>query len=106
MQEQPDLKPRRAQVVVHLPLGRLVQLERGLGLDEYALVDDHVDALSRNLITLVEHGHVDLSTDSMALDSQVPLERRHVYLLEKPEAERVVHVVERADDRMSQLRLD
>jgi hypothetical protein len=35
--------------------------------------------------------------------SQLPLERRHVHLLEKPVAERVVHLVETTNDRFGQL---
>ena len=56
--------------------------------------------------SLVAYRHPHLAANRMSSRPYLPLERRHVHLLEKAVAECVVDLVEAADDRFGQLPLD
>ena len=98
VQEEPYLQICGAEIVEQLAFGGLGSFECRFRLDDEPLVDDHVDTLHRENVSFIRHVGAHLSTDSMTADEQLSLESHRVYVLQKPEAKRVVHLVERPND--------
>jgi hypothetical protein len=63
------------------------------------LIHDHVEPLVRNLMTLVEHRHGELSRNTVLSRDEFALHGHHVDVLEESKTERVVDLEERPDYR-------
>ena len=99
MLEQTYLEVRGAEIVQELALRSFRSLERRLRLDDKPLVDDHVDSVDCQNVPLVRHVRAQLASNTMSAHVKLPLESHDVDVLEKSEAESVVDLIERANDR-------
>lgn len=77
-----------------------------LDLDDQLVVDDHVEPLVGELFTLVHDTNADFPPYLMTATSELSLQRHHINVLEKAEAECVVNLEKRADYGASQLLFD
>src|SRR5688572_10374976 len=83
-----------------------MEFASGLRLYDEAIVDHHVEPLADQGLSLVADDHAHFPTDPVTSRAQLPLEPHDVDVLEKPEAERVVHLVECTNDRPGQFLVD
>jgi len=102
MEEQAKFQARRPQVIGYLAYSTLMQALGRFCLDHQLPVNDHVETLTGNLLTFVEHRDGDFTPDLVAAIPELAGERRDVYMLQKTKSQCVVHVEERPYDRMSQ----
>jgi len=82
-----------AEIVVDLSRSGTVQLIRRLDLHHQFFIDDHVEALSNDLLAFVVDWDEHLSSYRMSTCAQLPFERRYIHLLEKPESKGIVHLI-------------
>jgi hypothetical protein len=87
VQQQTDLEPGRAQVVVELPFRVAMQVFGRLDLDHHFVIDDHVESLMRDLGAVVLDEDVQLPIDTVAAMSQLSFERGCKNVFEKAEPE-------------------
>ena len=79
-----------AEIIEELAFRRFGCFERRLRLDDEPLIDNHVDSLHRQNVSLVCHMSTHLPPNSMAAHEELSLEGHHVNVLEKAEAKSVV----------------
>jgi hypothetical protein len=97
VQEQTDFELGRAEVVVELPFRIAMKVLRRFDLEDHFVIDDHVESLMRDISAGVLNEDVQLPVHTVAAMKQLAFERRRVNVLEKAEAQRSVHGVERSD---------
>jgi hypothetical protein len=97
VQEQTDFELGRAEVVVELPFRIAMKVLRRFDLEDHFVIDDHVESLMRDISAGVLNEDVQLPVRTVAAMKQLAFERRRVNVLEKAEAQRSVHGVERSD---------
>ena len=98
VQEQTDFEIGGPQIIEQLTLsGRCKEL-RGLKLNDNTIVHEKVHSLEADLHALVQNLHGVLTRDSVPAHDELVLQGRRVYAFDESEAERVVDVVEGADD--------
>ena len=73
-----------------------------LSFDYQLLVDDHVEALARQLGALVHHANTAFAGDAVAEIAKLAIESGSVDVLEEAVAEGVIDLVERANHRLRQ----
>ncbi len=66
VEEQADVEPRRAKVVVQLPLGVAMEAFGRFDLDNQSVVDDHVNSLAGDGDTRVLDRDFELSIDAVS----------------------------------------
>ena len=98
VQEKAYLELRSAEIVQELTFRCLWSFECRLSLDDQPLVDDHVDALHCQNVPLIRHVRAYLASNPMPTHVKLPLERHHIDMLVKAEAENVVNLIESAND--------
>ena len=86
MEQEPDLEIRRAEVVVELALGVVVQSFSRFDFHHEFVVDHHVEPLLGDLDATVTNSNAKLSGDAVAAVKQFELEGRSVDVLDKTEA--------------------
>jgi hypothetical protein len=74
----------------------------GLGFDDDVVIDDHVEPLASEQLSLVPDVDPHFARHAMISPEQLPLERRRMEVLEQSVTENVVDLVESADDRCGQ----
>ena len=100
MKYEAELEGRCAKVIVDLAGDCFVQILSGFQFNDKSVVDEHVKALCCELFTLVHDSDAELAYDIVPAAAQLPLERHSVHVLEKSISERIVHLIEGADDRV------
>ena len=98
VKEQSNLEIARPQMAVDLSLCSGLESDGCFAFDHQLFVDDHVQALHRDLFALVTNNDADLALDLVAARDELAFESGSVDVLEKAEAEYVVDLVERPDD--------
>ena len=83
-----------------------MQVRCCLDLDDQLSVHDHIESLLANLVTFVHHGRPNFARDLMPAGDKLSMQADDINAFEKPEAERVVHVVKRPNRGMSQTLLN
>ena len=106
MQEKSDLEGGRAQIAVDLPLGGPGEIGTGLDLHDDPVVHEHVEALGRERLPFVRDLDADFPAHAMSARAQLPFHRLDVHALQEPVSEDVVDLVERADDRVREIRFE
>jgi hypothetical protein len=99
MKQEPNLEIRRAQVTEQLRRGIGMQALRRFDLENELLIDDHVECLPSERLSSIMNRNRDLPIDAMAFYSQVSFQRECVDVFPKSESERLMDVMEHADDR-------
>jgi len=79
-----------------------VELASGLDFYDQLLVDDHVQALFRELLSLVEDTHRDFAANPMFARDELPLQCHCVDVFKESKPESVIDLEECADDRVSE----
>lgn len=79
-------------------MGCFGRLQSRLRLDDESVIDDHINTLNRQYVSLVRHVDAHFSRHAMIAHQQFALESHNVHVLEKSEAKRVVNLVKRTND--------
>lgn len=98
MQEQPDLEWRRMQAIHELPVIVWIEPLRRLHLDDHDIINDEINPISRDGMTIIEYRHVDLASDFVSTAPQLEHQSRAVDSLQKTEPKLVVNNEEGVND--------
>lgn len=83
-----------------------MQVRSRLNLDYQLSIHDHIKSLLANLFTLIEHRCPDFTSDLVAATDELTMQADDINAFEETEAERVIHVEERTNRRVSETLLD
>lgn len=83
VKEQPDLQVCAPEIAEDLSQRALRQRDAGLDLNDDDAEDDHVEALSRDLPTLIQNGDRKLAPNTMSSCAKFLLQGCGVYILEE-----------------------
>ena len=86
------------QVIVHLAPGGFMEIQRGFRLDDDLSINDHIQPLNGQLLSLVHHPHAHFAGNIVSTGDELTLQRHYVDVLEESESESVVNLIERPDD--------
>src|SRR5215218_11319377 len=106
MEEKPQVQVCCAKVVINLVPRAVMKGERRFDLHDEYLVHHHIDPLAAEFVALVIHDDRDLSSHLVPAGAELPLQRHRVDMLQEPETQCVVYVVECTDDRAGQIFVD
>lgn len=102
MQQQPDFEIGRPQIIVELTLGDGMEYRRRLHFNDNCGIDDEVETLEAERLSLVPDLHCVLARHVVAGCAQISFKRRAIQALQESIPERAVHFVEQADDSARQ----
>src|SRR5687768_1013337 len=106
MQQETGFKPGRFEVIVDLPGRDPRQLSARLDLYDQNLIDDHVQPLLTQRLTLVHDPYAHLARDTMPASAELPFEAHDVDVLDESKSEGVINRVERSDYGLRELFFD
>src|SRR4051812_28573735 len=101
MKEETDLDRRRAQIVEELSLIVWIQVFCRLHFYDYDAIYEEVDPVRGDLHALVQNRNGNLTSDPVPTASRLDEQSAAVGTLQQAIVKDVVHVIERADDRLS-----
>ena len=94
VQKEADLEIRCPQVIMELSLGDGMEHGRGFHLHDHRGIDDEVEALEAERLSLIPDLHRMLARNVMSRSAQISFERRAIQALQESIPKRSVHFVE------------
>ena len=103
MEDETYFESTRAEVVEKLPLCKRREHGGGLVFDDDLVVDDHIQADCRQGFAFVVDGDNIFTIYFVPASAKFPFERQRVDMFQETISESIVDMIERADNRLSNL---